>query len=87
MRLRTAALVAACALVPSAGAQSVAEHVAAGDREYASRKPAAALPHYEAAIAADPKSYEALWKASRAAVDIGELDAVAVARKQRYKKC
>ena len=85
MRLRTVALVAICALGPTAGAQSVTEHIAAGDREYVSLKPAAALPHYEAAIAADEKNYEALWKASRAAVDIGEMEADANARKQIYK--
>jgi tetratricopeptide (TPR) repeat protein len=87
MRLRTAAvLVAVSVLAPTAGAQSVAEHLAAGDREYAARKPAAALPHYEAAVSADPKSYDALWKASRTAVDIGELETNADARKQIYKK-
>jgi regulator of microtubule dynamics protein 3 len=85
MRLRTAALLAICALAPTAGAQTVTEHIAAGDREYASLKPTAALPHYEAAIAADAKNYEALWKASRTAVDIGEMEANAAARKQDYK--
>jgi tetratricopeptide (TPR) repeat protein len=85
MRLRTVALLALGVLAPTAGAQNVAEHIAAGDREYASLKPAAALSHYEAAIAADAKNYEALWKASRAAVDIGELEANADARKQSYR--
>jgi tetratricopeptide (TPR) repeat protein len=85
MRLRTAALLAVCALAPSARAQTVTEQIAAGDREYAVLKPAAALPHYEAAIAADGKNYEALWKASRSAVDIGELETNAGARKQAYK--
>ncbi len=85
MRLRTVALLAFYALAPTAGAQTVAEHIAAGDREYAALRPAAALPHYEAAIAADAKSYEALWKASRTAVDIGELDTNADTRKQTYK--
>ena len=51
MRLRTAALLAFGFLPSIAGAQSVADHIAAGDREYAARKPAAALPHYEAALA------------------------------------
>lgn len=86
MRLRTAALIAFCALAPTAGAQSAAEHVAAGDREYEARKPAAALPHYEAALAADSKHYEALWKASRTAVDVGELEANGDTRKQIFKK-
>jgi tetratricopeptide (TPR) repeat protein len=85
MRLRTAALLAVSVLAPTAGAQTVTDHIAAGDREYASLKPAAALPHYEAAIAVDAKSYEALWKASRAAVDIGEMEANADVRKQTYK--
>ena len=85
MRLRTAALLALCALGPTAGAQTVAERIATGDREYAALKPSTALPHYEAAAAADPKSYEALWKASRTAIDVGELEANADARKQAYK--
>lgn len=85
MHLRTAALLAICALAPTASAQTAAEHIAAGDREYATLKPAAALPHYEAAIAADGQNYEALWKASRTAVDIGELEANAATRKQIYK--
>jgi tetratricopeptide (TPR) repeat protein len=85
MRLHTAALAAVVALAPTAGAQTVTEHIAAGDREYAALKPAAALPHYEAAIATDAKSYEALWKASRTAVDIGEMEANPEARKQIYK--
>jgi tetratricopeptide (TPR) repeat protein len=85
MRLRTTALLAFAVLPSIAGAQTVAEHIAAGDREYATLKPAAALPHYEAAIGADAKSYEALWKASRTAVDIGEMEANADRRKQIYK--
>jgi tetratricopeptide (TPR) repeat protein len=85
MRLRTAALATLIAFAPTAGAQSAAEHMAAGDREYAALKPAAALPHYEAALAADARNYEALWKASRAAVDVGEMEANPEARKQTYK--
>lgn len=85
MRLRTAAIFALAVLPSIAGAQPVADHIAAGDREYAALKPTAALPHYEAAIAADAKSYEALWKASRAAVDIGEMESNAETRKQIYR--
>ena len=54
-----------------AGAQSAEEHISLGDRDYAALEGASALGHYEKAIAADPRSYEALWKASRSAVDIG----------------
>lgn len=48
-----AALVAAPALSRVAAAQSVAEHLAAGDREYAALHPVDALAHYEAALKAD----------------------------------
>jgi tetratricopeptide (TPR) repeat protein len=32
-----------------------------------------ALAHYQAALAAEPANYEALWKAAREAVDVGEV--------------
>lgn len=91
MKIRSAlAAVAFCtaaAALPAtpALAQSAAEHVAMGDREHASMKPADALKHYEAALAADPKDYEALWKASRDAVDVGEAQTDAARRTQLYK--
>ena len=54
-----------------AGAQSSSDHVAAGDKDYVALNASSALPHYEKAIAADPRNFEALWKASRSAVDLG----------------
>jgi tetratricopeptide (TPR) repeat protein len=57
-----------------AGAQTAVNHVALGDKEYVGMNASAALKHYEAAIAEDPKSYEALWKASRSAVDLGSFE-------------
>jgi tetratricopeptide (TPR) repeat protein len=57
-----------------AGAQTAVNHIALGDKEYAAMNAGAALKHYEAAIAEDPKNYEALWKASRSAVDLGSFD-------------
>lgn len=57
-----------------AGAQSAANHTALGDKEYVAMNAPAALKHYEAAIADDPKSYEALWKAARSAVDLGSYE-------------
>lgn len=57
-----------------AGAQSAANHIALGDKEYVAMNAPAALKHYEAAIADDPKSYEALWKAARSAVDLGSYE-------------
>ena len=54
-----------------AGAQTAADHVSAGDRFYAEMKADSALARFEKAIDADPRNYEALWKASRSAVDVG----------------
>lgn len=70
-----------------AGAQSGAsEHVAQGDREYTAMNPAAALPHYEAALAAESTNYEALWRASRTAVDLGEFEADKAKRSELFKR-
>lgn len=55
-------------------AQSAEEHVAAGDKAFEARNAPEALREYEAALAADPKSYAALWKAARSDVDLGEYD-------------
>ncbi|MFL5607782.1 MAG: tetratricopeptide repeat protein [Gemmatimonadaceae bacterium] len=74
---RVAALGAAItiAMLPArAAGQSAAEHVALGDREHAAMNAPGALKHYEAAIAAEPRNYEALWKAAREAVDVSEYD-------------
>ena len=64
-------LVVAFTFSSAASAQSPPEHLALGDRDHAALEGASALGHYEIAIAADPRSYEALWKASRSAVDVG----------------
>ena len=57
-----------------AGAQTAADHIALGDKEYVAMNATAALSHYEAAIKEDPQNYEALWKASRSAVDLGSYE-------------
>lgn len=70
-----------------AGAQmSAAEHIAAGDKEHTAMNAPAAYAHYEAAIAVDPKSYEALWKAAREAVDVGEYTTDEKARTALFQK-
>ena len=83
-RLRSVTLLASlvvASLAPSrvAGAQvatapsmSAAEHVAAGDREYERRASSAAAAHYDAALRLEPRRYDALWKASRSTIDLGE---------------
>ena len=57
-----------------AGSQTAVNHVSLGDKEYVAMDAAAALRHYQAAFADDPKNYEALWKASRSAVDLGSYE-------------
>ena len=57
-----------------ASAQSAVEHIALGDKEYVAMNAPAALAHYQEAMKADPNSYEAHWKASRSAVDLGTAE-------------
>ena len=64
-------LLAAVRPVPVA-AQTAADHITLGDRDHAAMNAPSALHHYEEAIKLEPKSYDALWKASREAVDVGE---------------
>lgn len=73
-------------LASNVSAQAAQSHNAAGDKEYAAMNAPAALLHYEASIAANPRDYEALWKASRSAVDIGSYDSDAEKRGILYRK-
>jgi FimV-like protein len=86
MFLRNAVVAAALCLAPAAFAQSPADHIALGDKEYAARNAAGALQHYEAALTADSTNYEALWKASREAVDVGEATADEAQRTELYRR-
>src|SRR5262245_1274912 len=73
-RLIVPAFVLATAVHPAlAGAQTAADHIALGDRENVAMNAPSALHHYQEAIKLDPKSYDALWKAAREAVDVGEF--------------
>jgi tetratricopeptide (TPR) repeat protein len=84
-RLLGAAALLTIAILPSrAFAQSAAEHIALGDRSHAAMNAPVALKHYEEAIKADPKSYEALWKATREAVDVGEFNENEAERNRLY---
>ncbi|HJP86621.1 MAG TPA: hypothetical protein VJ852_11555 [Gemmatimonadaceae bacterium] len=88
--MRVAHLVSAgmllVAVASRSDAQSAADHIALGDKEYVAMHASAALEHYEAAINADPKNYEALWKASRSAVDLGEFERNDDKRNDYFKK-
>jgi len=68
-----------------ASAQTAADHIALGDKEYVAMNAPAALAHYEEALKVDPKSYEALWKASRSAVDLGSFDRNDKTRENYFK--
>ncbi|HET7614140.1 MAG TPA: hypothetical protein VFK26_09470 [Gemmatimonadaceae bacterium] len=68
-----------------AGAQTAADHVALGDKEYVAMNASAALQHYEEALKLDPRNYEALWKASRSAVDLGSYEANDKRREDYFK--
>jgi len=66
-------LAAAALLAGPALAQTAADHIGEGDAAYAAFDDAKALEHYQAALALEPADYEALWKASRAMVDIADV--------------
>lgn len=83
-RLSVAMLLLATA--HTAFAQSASEHIALGDREHAAMNATVALGHYEAAVAAEPQHYEALWKASREAIDLGEYEPDKEKRMALYAK-
>ena len=84
-RLPVALALVTFALAPARlAAQSAAEHVAMGDKDQLAMNAPGALHHYEEALKADQKSYEALWKATRAAVDVGEYNADEKERERLY---
>lgn len=76
MRFRYLAATALLLTAPVAVfAQQTADSLlAAGNRAYDSLEVSTALERYEAAIEADSSNYEALWRASRAAVDLAEYE-------------
>ncbi len=70
----------------SAPAQSPADQIALGDRAYAALDATSALVQYDRAITADPRNYEALWKASRSAIDIGSYSPDASRRQALFTR-
>ncbi len=72
--MRALPIAAALALAASSlAAQTVAEHIAAGDSARCRREPDSALAHFREALQLDSLSYEANWKASRELTDMGKL--------------
>ena len=75
-RLRIVALLSSTlagrVLAAPLGSQAAAAHVVLGDREYEARNAAGALEQYRQALLAEPKNYDALWKAARTSTDLAE---------------
>lgn len=63
---------------------SADELIAAGNRELAARRAAAALAFYEGALALEPERYEALWRTASTLVDAAEYDGSAARRKAMF---
>ena len=85
-RLFALAILIATPIANVSAQSSVAELIAAGDRETKARQPAAALAKFEAALALDSVNYDALWRASREAVDLGEAEPDGAKRMARYQR-
>ena len=87
--LTVLAVLALAASAPIVRAQSAVEHVALGDRERDAHNAAAALRHYESALAAEAREatlrYTTLWKASLVAVDAGEAAPDVDRRRELYR--
>ncbi len=68
--------------------QTASDHIKAGDEAYAQFDDQKALEHYQEALKLEPENYEALWKASRASVDIADImpggDKAAAERQKLY---
>jgi len=85
MNLRLALLSVALLAPAGLAAQSAASHVTIADRERAARNIAGSYQQLELAIKAEPANYEALWKASRDAVELGEAERDEGRRTALYK--
>jgi tetratricopeptide (TPR) repeat protein len=92
MKLRIAFLSGLVLAAPAVYGQSAprtmsaAEHVTIGDREHVAMNAPVALRHYEAALQVDSMYYDALVKAAREAVDVGQYDPKEDTRKELYKR-
>ena len=89
-RILTGFFIVFAAFAGTCFAQTAAEHITAGDVQYAAYNDAKALDEYLAAVALEPGNYEALWKTSRGLVDTADLmatpdKAAKDAQKKKYQ--
>jgi len=73
-------------LARSLDAQPVEEQMERGDRAAAAMNPAEALTHYDSVLTLDSLNFEALWKFSMNAVDVGEFEADKKKREALYRR-
>lgn len=73
IKWKLACLVLSIWAAPQARAQTPAQLIAQGDAAYNQRNAKNARGLFLQAIAIEPRNYEALWKASRAEVDLAEV--------------
>jgi len=67
-------------------AGAVAAHIADGDHAHTAMQAGPALADYEQALAIDSTNYDALYKAAREAVDLGEFEPDEAMRKADFAK-
>ena len=84
--MRKLILIAALSLPCAPLAAQSNDHVIRGDEAYAALKPVDAIAHYEAAVAQDSSSYDALWKASRSLADVAEYEPDKAKRADMYRR-
>jgi tetratricopeptide (TPR) repeat protein len=84
--MRKLILVTVLSLTPAAVAAQIADHLVRGDEAYVALRPVDAVAHYEAAVADDSSSYDALWKASRSLADLAEYEPDKEKRKDMYRR-
>ena len=78
MRFHIAAFLLIASAAP--GRAQSADQLSLADKEYSALNASGALSLYEKVLTADPRNFEALWKASRSAVDIGSYSPDAAKR-------
>jgi len=86
MHLKNLVVLFTVLLASRARAQDGPSLIARGDSAYAAFKVEEALAHYEGALAIDSSSSDALGKASRTAVDVGESLSDAARQKELFRK-
>ena len=79
------ALAVACVVASAAGAQSVSERIAQGNRDRTTLDLASALKEFEAALVLDAANYDALVNAAECAVELGEFNANATQRDALFR--